>query len=88
MRQAPFVGWINDLSSKDPFFVLPVLMGLSMWVQQKLNPPPVDPIQAKVMQFLPIMFTAFFAFFHLDWFYIGWQIMSYLFYNSGESPNN
>ena len=63
MRQAPFVGWINDLSSKDPFFVLPVLMGLSMWVQQKLNPPPVDPIQAKVMQFLPIMFTAFFAFF-------------------------
>ena len=63
MRHAPFIGWIVDLSSKDPFFVLPVLMGLSMWVQQKLNPPPVDPIQAKVMQFLPIMFTAFFAFF-------------------------
>ena len=38
MRHAPFIGWINDLSSKDPFFVLPVLMGLSMWVQQKLNP--------------------------------------------------
>ena len=63
MRQAPFIGWIVDLSAKDPFFVLPVLMGLSMWLQQKLNPPPVDPIQAKVMQFLPIMFTAFFAFF-------------------------
>ena len=63
IRQAPFIFWINDLSSKDPFFVLPLLMGISMWVQQKLNPAPVDPVQAKVMQFLPIIFTVFFAFF-------------------------
>ena len=63
IRQAPFIFWINDLSSKDPFFVLPLLMGISMWVQQKLNPAPVDPIQAKVMQFLPVIFTVFFAFF-------------------------
>ena len=63
IRQAPFILWINDLSSKDPYFVLPVLMGLSMWFQQKLNPAPVDPIQAKVMQLLPIIFTIFFAFF-------------------------
>ena len=63
IRQAPFILWINDLSSKDPFFVLPLLMGVSMWVQQKLNPAPVDPIQAKVLQFLPVIFTVFFAFF-------------------------
>ena len=63
IRQAPFIFWINDLSNKDPFFVLPLLMGVSMWVQQKLNPAPVDPIQAKVMQFLPVIFTVFFAFF-------------------------
>ena len=63
IRQAPFILWINDLSSKDPFFVLPLLMGISMWVQQKLNPAPVDPVQAKVMQFLPVIFTVFFAFF-------------------------
>ena len=63
MRQAPFMLWIQDLSIKDPFFVLPLLMGISMFIQQKLNPPPPDPIQAKVMQFLPIVFTAFFAFF-------------------------
>ena len=63
IRQAPFIFWINDLSSKDPLFVLPLLMGVSMWVQQKLNPPPVDPVQAKVMQLLPIIFTIFFAFF-------------------------
>ena len=80
MRQAPFFGWIDDLSSKDPFFVLPVLMGLSMWFQQKLNPPPVDPIQAKVMQFLPIMFTAFFAFFPsgLVLYWLGNKVLSIL----------
>ncbi len=63
MRQAPFALWITDLSSKDPFFVLPLLMGAAMFVQQKLNPAPPDPVQAKVMMFLPIMFTVFFAFF-------------------------
>ena len=63
MRQAPFILWVRDLSEKDPFFVLPLLMGLSMWGQQKLNPAPIDPMQAKVMQVMPIMFTVFFAFF-------------------------
>ena len=63
MRQAPFIAWIDDLSAKDPWFVLPLLMGISMWAQQKLNPAPLDPVQAKVMQFLPYVFTIFFAFF-------------------------
>lgn len=63
IRQAPFVLWIDNLTDKDPFFVLPVLMGLSMWGQQKLNPAPLDPVQAKVMQLLPWVFTIFFAFF-------------------------
>ncbi|MEM7540139.1 MAG: membrane protein insertase YidC [Pseudomonadota bacterium] len=63
IRQAPFVLWIDDLSEKDPLFVLPLLMGVSMWVQQKLNPAPMDPVQQKVMQLLPWVFTVFFAFF-------------------------
>lgn len=63
LRQAPFALWLNDLSSMDPYFVLPVIMGISMYIQQKLNPPPADPIQARVMQFFPLMFTFFFAFF-------------------------
>jgi len=63
LRQAPFIFWIQDLSIKDPFYVLPLLMGVSMYIQQKLNPPPPDPIQAKIMQALPIIFTLFFAFF-------------------------
>jgi YidC/Oxa1 family membrane protein insertase len=63
MRQAPFALWITDLSSRDPFFILPVLMGVAMFVQQKLNPAPPDPMQAKIMSILPIMFTGFFAFF-------------------------
>ena len=63
LRQAPWIGWINDLSIKDPFFVLPVIMGLTMFIQQKLNPAPVDPIQAKVFMFLPLFFSVFFAFF-------------------------
>ena len=63
LRQAPFILWIDDLSAKDPFYVLPVIMGVSMFVQQKLNPAPMDPMQAKILQFLPIVFTLFFAFF-------------------------
>lgn len=63
MRQAPFMLWLDDLSAKDPYYVLPLLMGISMFIQQKLNPPPMDPVQQKVMQALPIIFTAFFAFF-------------------------
>ena len=63
MRQAPFALWITDLSSRDPFFILPIIMGGAMLFQQKLNPTPADPVQAKVMQIMPIMFTVFFAFF-------------------------
>jgi YidC/Oxa1 family membrane protein insertase len=63
MRQAPFMLWINDLSVRDPFFILPLLMGAAMWFQQKLNPAPPDPVQAKVMMFLPVIFTGMFAFF-------------------------
>jgi len=63
LRQAPLAGWIKDLSVMDPYFVLPLLMGASMFYQQKLNPPPPDPMQAKVMQFMPIIFTVFFLFF-------------------------
>jgi YidC/Oxa1 family membrane protein insertase len=60
LRQAPFILWIHDLSTKDPYYILPILMGLTMFIQQRLNPPPPDPTQAKVMQFLPIFFTALF----------------------------
>jgi YidC/Oxa1 family membrane protein insertase len=63
MRQAPFALWITDLSSRDPFFILPLIMGAAMLFQTKLNPAPADPVQAKVMQVMPIIFTGFFAFF-------------------------
>ncbi len=63
MRQAPFLLWITDLSEKDPYFILPLIMGAAMYFQQKLNPTPPDPIQAKVMSVLPIVFTGMFAFF-------------------------
>jgi YidC/Oxa1 family membrane protein insertase len=63
MRQAPFFGWINDLSARDPFFILPVLNGLAMWGQSKLNPPPPDPMQAKIFQLMPIVFSVMFALF-------------------------
>ena len=63
LRQAPWILWIQDLSTKDPYYVLPILMGLSMFIQQRLNPTPVDPIQAKVMMALPLVFTVFFLFF-------------------------
>lgn len=63
MRQAPFALWITDLSSRDPYFILPIIMGAAMLMQQRLNPAPADPVQAKVMQVMPIIFTAFFAFF-------------------------
>ena len=63
LRQASFIFWLKDLASHDPYFVLPVLMGGSMFLQQRLSPTPPDPIQAKVMMFLPIVFTGFFLFF-------------------------
>ncbi len=63
MRQADFMFWLNNLSAPDPYYVLPLIMGVSMFVQQKLNPAPMDPVQAKVMMMLPVIFTVFFAFF-------------------------
>jgi YidC/Oxa1 family membrane protein insertase len=63
MRQAPFSLWINDLSVRDPCFILPLLMGAAMLFQMRLNPAPPDPVQARVMQIMPIIFTAMFAFF-------------------------
>ena len=63
MRQAPFLMWINDLSSRDPYFVLPALMGAAMFAQFKLNPAPPDPMQAKIMQFMPLIMTVMMAFF-------------------------
>ena len=63
MRQAPWMFWITDLSIKDPFFILPIIMGVTMFIQQQLNPTPPDPMQAKVMKLLPIIFTFFFLWF-------------------------
>ncbi len=63
LRHSPFFLWIEDLSVMDPYFVLPLLMGASMWFMQKLNPPPPDPMQAKIMQWLPVIFTFFFLWF-------------------------
>jgi len=63
LRQAPFMFWLTDLSLKDPLFILPILMGVTMFGQQMLNPTPPDPTQAKVMKMMPIMFTFFFLWF-------------------------
>jgi YidC/Oxa1 family membrane protein insertase len=63
MRQAPFLLWINDLSARDPYFVLPLLMGGAMFGQFKLNPAPPDPMQAKIMQFMPLVMTGTMAWF-------------------------
>ena len=63
LRQADFVLWLTDLTAMDPYFILPVIFGISMFIQQKLNPAPQDPAQAMVMKAFPIVFTVFFAFF-------------------------
>lgn len=63
LRHAPFFGWITDLSAIDPYYILPIIMGASMIIQTKLNPKPTDPIQAKVMMFMPVVFSIFFFFF-------------------------
>jgi YidC/Oxa1 family membrane protein insertase len=63
LRHAPFFGWIQDLSATDPYYILPLLMGASMIIQTSLNPPPTDPIQAKVMKIMPVVFSIFFFFF-------------------------
>ena len=63
MRQAPWMFWITDLSIKDPYFLLPIIMGVTMFIQMQLNPTPPDPMQAKVMKMMPIIFTFFFLWF-------------------------
>lgn len=63
MRYAPFIAWITDLSRSDPYYVLPVIMGVSMYLQSKLNPTPPDPMQAKLMQIMPVAFSVIFFFF-------------------------
>ncbi|MDP1658211.1 MAG: membrane protein insertase YidC [Methylotenera sp.] len=63
LRHAPFFGWIQDLSAVDPYYILPLIMGASMIIQTKLNPKPTDPIQAKVMTWMPVIFSVFFFFF-------------------------
>jgi YidC/Oxa1 family membrane protein insertase len=63
LRHAPFFGWIHDLSATDPYYVLPLIMGISMLIQSKLNPLPPDPMQAKLMQVMPIIFSVVFFFF-------------------------
>ncbi|MBA4502917.1 membrane protein insertase YidC [Marinobacterium marinum] len=63
LRHAPFYGYIQDLSQMDPYFILPILMGVTMFIQQMLNPTPPDPMQAKMMKMLPILFTFFFLWF-------------------------
>ncbi len=63
LRQAPFILWIHDLAVPDPYYILPLLMGISMFLQQRLNPAPVDPVQKKVMSILPVAFAVFFSFF-------------------------
>lgn len=63
MRNAPWLGWITDLSVQDPYYVLPLIMGVTMLVQTKLNPAPADPIQAKIMWAMPVVFTGMFLFF-------------------------
>ncbi len=63
LRHAPFYGWISDLSVMDPYYVLPLIYGVTMWFMQKLNPQPTDPMQARVMQMLPLVFTFMFLWF-------------------------
>lgn len=63
LRHAPWIGWITDLSTKDPYFILPIIMGLSMWFMQKLQPQPADPTQARIMQLMPVVMTFFFLWF-------------------------
>jgi YidC/Oxa1 family membrane protein insertase len=63
MRQTPFILWIRDLSTPDPYFVLPLIMGASMYVQQQLNPQPPDPIQRRIFMVMPVAFTVMFLFF-------------------------
>ena len=60
LRQAPFIGWITDLSVQDPYYVLPIIMGVTMVIQQKITPTTMDPTQAKIMLILPVFMTFLF----------------------------
>ena len=63
LRQAPWIGWITDLSRPDPWFILPIIMAITMFIQTSLNPPPTDPLQAKMMKLMPVIFSVMFFFF-------------------------
>ena len=63
LRQAPWIGWIHDLGRTDPYFILPIIMALTMFIQTSLNPPPTDPMQAKMMKIMPLIFSVMFFFF-------------------------
>jgi len=63
MRGAPWIGWITDLTAPDPYFILPIIMGVTSLLQVKLNPQPMDPMQAKIMMIMPVAFTVMFVFF-------------------------
>ena len=63
IRNAPWLGWITDLAQPDPYYVLPIIMAVTMYFQQKMSPPPADPMQAKVMMFMPLVFSVMFFFF-------------------------
>jgi len=63
LRQAPWLGWIHDLSRPDPFYILPILMAVTMYLQTKMSPPPSDPTQAQMMKIMPLMFSVMFFFF-------------------------
>jgi YidC/Oxa1 family membrane protein insertase len=63
MRGAPWLGWITDLTAPDPLYILPIIMGITSVLQVKLNPQPMDPMQAKIMMIMPVMFTVMFVFF-------------------------
>ena len=63
LRQAPWIGWMHDLSRPDPFYILPALMAATMWFQTKMSPPPSDPMQAQMMKVMPLLFSIMFFFF-------------------------
>lgn len=63
IRNAPWIGWITDLAAPDPYYILPVLMAVSMFIQQKMTPPPPDRLQARLMMAMPIIFSVTFFFF-------------------------
>lgn len=63
MRNAPWLGWVTDLAAPDPFYILPVVMAVTMFIQTRLNPTPPDPVQAKIMMIMPLVFSVMFIFF-------------------------